>query len=1190
MPLRLKVTEVNKKQQKIMPPRFGGFLHLSKVTFLSGSLYLILLFFWFVYGQDFVTIDEAVYLAWSVRWASGDYYVYPLYGDKIFFFYIVSIFFRLFGVSLEVARWAVHLFGVGLLVTTYYIGKEVYSKRVGILAMLILMFSGFFQFLSYYALTDIPSAFFFAATIFFFLKAFKNKTKAKRYSFLGGLFCVLGAFSRVSYFAVFPIVGILGLKRVVRKEIAPRETLKLIGSALIVPLSAVVIALLWYRGFVFDALRLGLLPFGKEALNGVFLRERFASLLGLRQDVTTLSALIKTLLFPRLIDESLPGALRYLIREILFPGSFEGPSLAINRYYEIERWILLTVFLLSLLYRRTRSFDMLAWIVTYGFVWLVLSPSFVRIHVTEVSDRYLYPLIPAIYIQFARLIFLFLDKIRALQGGISSFDYAIRAVKNTKLFVPVTATLLGLAIWQKINLSMSLICGAISVLVFLKVGKGTRDKGSLTFVLASLATMFLVISNFSTQIQFLNAFFYSPPIQEVSYGIPPDLLSHEEIGRFEEGIWAKMSYAHLINTPFTEQIFMKDPLHTPGNFSGLYVWFSNDRANDRVEMFVRWITDDFAAPKTFSGYFQGTNVKLSMAHLVEGENTDGDKIHLEGNDYLRFNGTVLGEDFDGFDLVLDFIPNQNHYFIDWDLFQPRDPDHVFLGSMPMTMIVRHYPVWPHRIPFSSYSFHLKWRGLNRLIDRPIFFNISYTGFLFFDYQRRVNWTDDHHKLTPSKSEGGTLLPAGNYQLWGTFSKLLKEIEIIFTYGSARKHLEVDVTVDWNQTDPTYMHIGMSRRGLPLEIDFHNTKDIHDWSVSESVHSFFGRLPIGNWSFNKSLVLVWLISIALINTSAQIAPKQRITLKLRNNQLSAYYCWLVLGPLCLSSIHVITHTPPFWWDPIARGFFTAFNLSKHSGLFFWFVFEELILAGTLVLGAWFVLCDLANRISSKKHVKIVSKTPLNIAKAVSWRNGLKSVKSNPVQLPIKIRQVVARMRKFLMTLLFRIKDLPNRRKERRRVSSKQNRKTFNQIKRAGMAFIYTILIISTFFLVMRNNTRYLDQITIVQGQGYHESLRKAYLFLEGYAEKGDRVMTHQINWGKWYTKNKFTFIPMFDTWSKDVLWGTIYGQNVKFVVISEWDSFHPFEVFEESEYARDFTILWSFAGTMGFRTTIYFVKL
>ncbi|MFX0196816.1 MAG: ArnT family glycosyltransferase, partial [Candidatus Hodarchaeota archaeon] len=226
MPTRLEAIRMFiKRQQEIMSPLFGDLLHLFKVTLLSGSLYLVMLFFWFDTGRNFLTIDEALYLSWGIKWASGDYYIYPLYGDRIIFFFLVSTFFRLFGVSLEVGRWVVHLFGVGLLVITYYIGKEVYSERVGILAMLILMFSGFFQLLSYYALTDIPSVFFFAVTIFFFIKAFKYKSQ--RASFLGGLFCVLGVFSKLSFFAVFPIVGIIGLKRLARKELTLRETRKL---------------------------------------------------------------------------------------------------------------------------------------------------------------------------------------------------------------------------------------------------------------------------------------------------------------------------------------------------------------------------------------------------------------------------------------------------------------------------------------------------------------------------------------------------------------------------------------------------------------------------------------------------------------------------------------------------------------------------------------------------------------------------------------------------------------------------------------------------------------------------------------------------------------------------------------------------------------------------------------------------
>jgi len=253
-----------------------------------------------------------------------------------------------------------------------------------------------------------------------------------------------------------------------------------------------------------------------------------------------------------------------------------------------------------------------------------------------------------------------------------------------------------------------------------------------------------------------------------------------------------------------------------------------------------------------------------------------------------------------------------------------------------------------------------------------------------------------------------------------------------------------------------------------------------------------------------------------------------------------------------------------------------------------VFEELILVGMFALGASFLLFDLVNLITEKKHSK-KRKTPLNKAKTGSLQNDLELVNGNPAKLPVKIQQISVKRRKLLLHYLSRIKNLPNRFRKHQQISSKPKKKTFDKIKRAGMALIFTIIIISTFFLVMRNNTRYLNQITIVQGQGYHESLRSAYLFLEGYAEEQDRIMTHQINWGKWYTKFKFTFIGMLHTWGKHHIWFKINQHYVNYVVISEWDSFHPFEVFEESEYARNFTILWSFTGTMGFRTSIYVVK-
>ena len=86
------------------------------------------------------------------------------------------------------------------------------------------------------------------------------------------------------------------------------------------------------------------------------------------------------------------------------------------------------------------------------------------------------------------------------------------------------------------------------------------------------------------------------------------------------------------------------------------------------------------------------------------------------------------------------------------------------------------------------------------------------------------------------------------------------------------------------------------------------------------------------------------------------------------------------------------------------------------------------------------------------------------------------------------------------------------------------------------------------------------------------------------------MIHQMNWGMWYTKNKFKYLPLLPKWTLDWIWATILAYNVKFVVISEWEDYHPFYMFEESKYTPNLPILWSYVGTVEFRTTIYAVKL
>ena len=74
--------------------------------------------------------------------------------------------------------------------------------------------------------------------------------------------------------------------------------------------------------------------------------------------------------------------------------------------------------------------------------------------------------------------------------------------------------------------------------------------------------------------------------------------------------------------------------------------------------------------------------------------------------------------------------------------------------------------------------------------------------------------------------------------------------------------------------------------------------------------------------------------------------------------------------------------------------------------------------------------------------------------------------------------------------------------------------------------------------------------------------------------------------KFDTNNKFRFTPVLHTWDYDIIWAVIYHQGVDYVIVSEWDAYHPFEFYEQTNFKQEFNIIWNFSGTIGFRTAIY----
>src|SRR6266545_2623917 len=138
---------------------------------LFGILALAALMRFWQLGQIGFRGDEAVY-AGQAAILSGDqdmkrYFILISRGNSNFLIYqgILALFYFFFGVSDILARIVSASFSLFTVVATYELGKTLYSKRVGLIAALLLSLSGYSVTLGRMALLDSTLVFFFAVSI-----------------------------------------------------------------------------------------------------------------------------------------------------------------------------------------------------------------------------------------------------------------------------------------------------------------------------------------------------------------------------------------------------------------------------------------------------------------------------------------------------------------------------------------------------------------------------------------------------------------------------------------------------------------------------------------------------------------------------------------------------------------------------------------------------------------------------------------------------------------------------------------------------------------------------------------------------------------------------------------------------------------------------------------------------------------
>ena len=117
--------------------------------------------------------DEAVYSGQAATLAGKEestkyfsiYRAHPL-----FLQFIVSIFFSSFGVSDTIARIAPAIFGILTVIFVYFIGKELYDKRVAMVAAIVMTLIPYHIIVSRQVLLDVPLSFFSTLTLFLVIR------------------------------------------------------------------------------------------------------------------------------------------------------------------------------------------------------------------------------------------------------------------------------------------------------------------------------------------------------------------------------------------------------------------------------------------------------------------------------------------------------------------------------------------------------------------------------------------------------------------------------------------------------------------------------------------------------------------------------------------------------------------------------------------------------------------------------------------------------------------------------------------------------------------------------------------------------------------------------------------------------------------------------------------------------------
>ncbi len=198
---------------QIQNQRGKWFLTHSDAIFILIILGFSTVFFVNLANGPLWIADEQTYSQWAYHMVkSGDFVTPYAFGDLAvwigkppLYMWFISLGYQVFGVSNFVTRFWSPIFAVLSMVSTYFLGRQLYNRYVGFgSAMVLGTFATFYSF-ARHAMTDVPFVFFVVASIYFFVSS-ENQDKTNRRIALSGLFFGLALLTKQAEALLIPLI------------------------------------------------------------------------------------------------------------------------------------------------------------------------------------------------------------------------------------------------------------------------------------------------------------------------------------------------------------------------------------------------------------------------------------------------------------------------------------------------------------------------------------------------------------------------------------------------------------------------------------------------------------------------------------------------------------------------------------------------------------------------------------------------------------------------------------------------------------------------------------------------------------------------------------------------------------------------------------------------------------------------